>query len=161
MIILGYDRLLLTSRLADRDFIQLGVSEPRQWWFDEKVSSMELCAPLSILPDITVEQTIEIMNSEGFDQLPVIDTAGAIQGVATLGSLKSKLLKGKVQPTDAVSKATYSTFKKVTLDTTLEKLDRILDREHFAFVVHSQRLCKPGLIFFHLFAGVMATFSHF
>merc|ERR1712029_1015042 len=68
-------------------------------------------------------------------QLPVIDTAGIIQGVATLGSLKSKL-----QPTDAVSKATYTTFKKVTLDTTLEKLDKILDREHFAFVVHSQRL---------------------
>ena len=138
------------SRLADRDFIQLGGSEPKQWWFDEKVSSMELCAPLSILPDITVEQTIEIMNSEGFDQLPVIDTAGIIQGVATLGSLKSKLLKGKVQPTDAVSKATYSTFKKVTLDTTLEKLDRILDREHFAFVVHSQRLCKPASILLHL-----------
>ena len=62
--------------------------------------------------------------------------------MATLGSLKSKLLKGKVQPTDAVSKATFTTFKKVTLDTTLEKLDRILDREHFAFVVHQQRLCK-------------------
>merc|ERR1719300_1285033 len=135
-------KFLSDQWLADRDFIQLGVSEPRQWWFDEKVSSMELCAPLSILPDITVEQTIEIMNSEGFDQLPVIDTAGAIQGVATLGSLKSKLLKGKVQPTDAVSKATFTTFKKVTLDTTLEKLDRILDREHFAFVVHQQRLYK-------------------
>ena len=70
----------------------------------------------------------------------------AIQGVATLGSLKSKLLKGKVQPTDAVSKATFTTFKKVTLDTTLEKLDRILDREHFAFVVHQQRLCELQLV---------------
>ena len=62
--------------------------------------------------------------------------------MATLGSLKSNLLKGKVQPTDAVSKATYSTFRKVNLDTTLEKLHRILDTEHFALVVHSQRLCK-------------------
>jgi len=133
-------KFLSDQWLADRDFIQLGRSDPKQWWFDQKVSSMELCAPLSILPEITVEQTIEIMNSEGFDQLPVIDAAGKIHGVATLGSLKSKLLKGKVQPTDAVSEATYSTFKRVTLDTTLEKLDRILDREHFAFVVHSQRL---------------------
>merc|ERR1719300_1114183 len=132
-------KFLSDQWMADHEFIELE-SEPKQWWFGEKVSSMEMCAPLSVLPDITVEQTIEIMNSEGYDQLPVIDNAGAIQGVATLGSLKSKLLKGKVQPTDAVSKATYSTFKKVTLDTTLEKLDRILDREHFAFVVHSQRL---------------------
>ena len=45
-------------------------------------------------------------------------------------------------PTDAVDKAAYHTFKKVTLDTSLEKLDRILDKEHFALVVHSQRLCK-------------------
>jgi len=56
--------------------------------------------------------------------------------------LKSKLLKGKVLPNDAVSKATYKTFKKVTLETTLEKLDRILDSEHYAVVVHSQRLFK-------------------
>merc|ERR1712059_144229 len=67
---------------------------------------------------------------------------GKIEGVATLGSLKAGVLKGKVMPTDAVDKATYHTFKKVTLDTCLEKLDRILDKEHFALVVHSQRLFK-------------------
>jgi cystathionine beta-synthase len=65
-----------------------------------------------------------------------------IVGVATLGSLKSKVLKGKVSLNDPVRNATYNTFHKVTLDTTLEKLDRILDKEHFALVVHSQRLCK-------------------
>ena len=70
-----------------------------------------------------------------------------IEGVATLGSLKAKVLKGKVMPTDAVDKAAYHTFKKVTLDTSLEKLDRILDKEHFALVVHSQRLCKYKLRF--------------
>ena len=43
---------------------------------------------------------------------------------------------------DPIEKATYNTFKKVTLDTTLGKLNRILDSEHFALVVHSQRLCK-------------------
>ena len=62
--------------------------------------------------------------------------------MATLGSLKSKVLKCKVSLNDPVRNATYNTFHKVTLDTTLEKLDRILDKEHFALVVHSQRLCK-------------------
>ena len=62
--------------------------------------------------------------------------------MATLGSLKANVLKGKVLSSDPVMKATYKTFKKVTLDTTLEKLSRILDQEHFALVVHSQRLCK-------------------
>lgn len=59
-----------------------------------------------------------------------------------MGSLKTKLLRGKVERFDPVEKAIYTTFKKVTLDTTLEKLDRILDKEHFALVVHSQRLCE-------------------
>ena len=45
-------------------------------WYDEKVSSLELNAPLSINPDLSVEQTIDIMNKEGFDQLPVIDNDG-------------------------------------------------------------------------------------
>ena len=40
------------------------------------MSSLELCAPLTISPDLSVGQTIEIMNSEGYDQLPVIDSTG-------------------------------------------------------------------------------------
>ena len=94
------------------------------------------------MSELNVEQAITIMNEEGYDQLPVINEMGKIEGIATLGSLKAKVLKGKVMPTDAVDKATYHTFKKVTLDTCLDKLDRILDKEHFALVVHSQRLCK-------------------
>ena len=45
-------------------------------WYDEKVSSLELSAPLSIMPELSVDQTIKIMNNEGFDQLPVIDELG-------------------------------------------------------------------------------------
>merc|ERR1719244_1627178 len=60
--------------------------------------------------------------------------------VATLGSLKAKLLKGKIHATDSVETATYVTFKKLSLDTTLGKLNRILDTDHFALVVHRQRL---------------------
>ena len=107
------------------------------------MSSLELSAPLTITPDLTVEQAIGVMNSEGYDQLPVVNNAtGKIEGVCTLGSLRAKALKGNVMKYDPCLKATYNTFKKVTLDTTLEKLDRILDKEHFALVVHSQRLCK-------------------
>jgi cystathionine beta-synthase len=95
---------------------------------------------LTILPELSVEQALSIMNNEGYDQLPVIESSGKIAGVATLGSLKAKVLKGNVLRNDSVIKATYKTFKKVTLDTTLEKLNRILDKEHFALVVHAQRL---------------------
>lgn len=45
-------------------------------WSDLKVSSLELSAPLSIRPTLKVEDTIKIMNKEGYDQLPVIDDKG-------------------------------------------------------------------------------------
>ena len=47
-------------------------------WYDEKVSSMDLSAPLSITPTLTVDQTLEIMDKEGYDQLPVIDETGYV-----------------------------------------------------------------------------------
>ena len=62
--------------------------------------------------------------------------------MATLGSLKAKLLKGKIHATDPVESAVYTQFKKLSLDTTLARLNRILDTDHFALVVHNQRLCK-------------------
>jgi len=89
---------------------------------------------------VTVEQAIDIMVREGFDQLPFITESGKIVGVASLGSLKAKLLKGKVNATDPVEAVTYNTFKKLNLETTLSKLSRVLDTEHFALVVHNQRL---------------------
>merc|ERR1719285_231231 len=108
--------------LANRDIIQLEERET-QWWANEKVSSLELSAPFSVQPTVTVEQAVEIMVKEGFDQLPVLTAKGKILGVATLGSLKAKLMKGKL-----------------CLDTTLSKLNRILDTDHFALVVHKQRI---------------------
>ena len=58
-----------------------------------QVSSLELSAPLSILPSVAVEHAIDIMVKEGYDQLPVITESGKIVGVATMGSLKAKMLK--------------------------------------------------------------------
>merc|ERR1719318_412143 len=108
--------------LADRDIIELK-DETTNWWAEEKVSSLELSAPLSILPSVAVEHAIDIMVKEGFDQLPVITESGKIVGVATMGSLKAKLLKGKINATDPVEAATYTQFKKLNLDTTLSKLN--------------------------------------
>merc|ERR1719234_1723896 len=43
--------------LADRDIIQLEERET-QWWANEKVSSLELSAPFSVQPTVTVEQAV-------------------------------------------------------------------------------------------------------
>ena len=65
-----------------------------------------------------------------------------IQGVVTLGSLMAKVVGGKVEGTCPVSQSLYSQFHRITLDTSLAKLSTILHRDHFALVVHTQRLCE-------------------
>jgi len=135
-------KFLSDEWMAERGFIE-SQDEPT-WWSGEKVSALDLCAPMSVSPNVTVENVIEIMTREGFDQLPVMTKGGVIAGVATMGSLKAKVFKGKVMPADPVEKAMYEKFKKITLDTTLGEANRILDKDHFALVVHSQKLSRKG-----------------
>ncbi|MPC96401.1 Cystathionine beta-synthase [Portunus trituberculatus] len=73
-----------------------------------------------------------------------------IQGVVTLGSLMAKILSAKIEGSSPVQQSLYSQFRKIKLDTTLGKLSRILDRDHFALVVHTQRLCKYALLLLQL-----------
>lgn len=73
-----------------------------------------------------------------------------IQGVVTLGSLMAKILSAKIEGSSPVQQSLYSQFRKIKLDTTLGKLSRILDRDHFALVVHTQRLCKYTLLLLFL-----------
>jgi len=79
------------------------------------------------------------MSKEGYDQLPVVSAEGTVEGTVTLGNLTSQITSGRVAPTDACGKATFKQFKQVSLNTTLGKLSRIFDRDHFALVVHSNR----------------------
>ncbi|MCL4120373.1 UNVERIFIED_CONTAM: hypothetical protein GTU68_008250 [Idotea baltica] len=127
--------------MRDREFMKEDESErTKHWWSPLKVSCLPLASPLTVLPFISCEDAISIMQKEGYDQLPVVDKEGEIQGVITLGALMAKLVNGKVKSSSPVSESLYSQFRKITFDTTLGKLSRILDRDHFALVVHKQRL---------------------
>lgn len=62
----------------------------------------------------------------------------------------AKILSAKIEGSSPVQQSLYSQFRKIKLDTTLGKLSRILDRDHFALVVHTQRLCKYTLLLLFL-----------
>ena len=66
----------------------------------------------------------------------------SIKGMVTLGSLMTRLLSKKIETKTPVEKVLYGQFKRVTLDTTLSKVSRILDRDHYCLVVYNQRYCK-------------------
>ncbi|XP_064085171.1 cystathionine beta-synthase-like protein isoform X3 [Macrobrachium nipponense] len=140
-------RNYMTKHLSDkwmeeRDFIKESEDEQNKyWWSGVRVSTLPLPAPLTVLPTIACQDAIAIMQREGYDQLPVVDQEGIIQGVVTLGSLMAKMVSGKIEGSSPVQQSLYSQFRKIKLNTTLGKLSRILDRDHFALVVHTQRLC--------------------
>ncbi|CAL4064108.1 unnamed protein product, partial [Meganyctiphanes norvegica] len=138
-------KFLSDQWMMDREFISETDDESKsQWWSNQKLASMPLAAPLTVLPTITSQDAIAIMQREGYDQLPVVDQEGLIQGVVTLDTIMAKMVSSKIEGSSAVQQALYSDFKKITLDTPLSRVARILDRESFALVVHISHLCQHG-----------------
>ncbi|XP_016883698.1 cystathionine beta-synthase isoform X2 [Homo sapiens] len=137
-------RNYMTKFLSDRWMLQKGflkeedLTEKKPWWWHLRVQELGLSAPLTVLPTITCGHTIEILREKGFDQAPVVDEAGVILGMVTLGNMLSSLLAGKVQPSDQVGKVIYKQFKQIRLTDTLGRLSHILEMDHFALVVHEQ-----------------------
>ena len=115
------------------------------WWSNEKVSVLPNSAPLIVLPSISCQEAISIMQNEGYDKLPVVDKEGLIWGVVTLGDLMAKIISSKIKVSSPIQHTLYSHFKKITLDTTLRKLSGMLDRDHFALMVHSSRLYQGSV----------------
>jgi len=128
--------------MAERGFIELNTADniERAWWWNESVNQLKLRTPLTVSPTLTCQEAVKIMNNEGYDQIPVIDSDGNVQGMVTLGNLMGKLVTGKVTPTSPVSDSIYHKFKKVQLTTTLGALSQVLDHEYYALVTHQQCL---------------------
>lgn len=47
-------------------------------WWHLKVQELSLSTPLTVLPTVTCEHTIEILREKGFDQVPVVDESGSV-----------------------------------------------------------------------------------
>ncbi|ESO88456.1 hypothetical protein LOTGIDRAFT_219173 [Lottia gigantea] len=127
--------------LSQRHFLELkkDVDPSKAWWWNLKVSALSLRAPLTVTPTVTVQETLDILNKEGFDQVPIMDDNGDVLGMVTIGNLMSQIVKHKVKRSDPVNKVMYKQFKQISLDTTLSQLSRLLDTDHYVLVVHQQR----------------------
>jgi len=108
------------------------------WWSKKQIRLLELATPCTISPDMTCGKAVQLLKTEGFDQLPVIDKEGVILGVVTEGNMLAKISSGKICSEDPVTKVLYRQFKTVGLGTSLSKLSKIFDADHFALVTASQ-----------------------
>uniref|UniRef100_A0AAR2LXS6 Cystathionine beta-synthase n=1 Tax=Pygocentrus nattereri TaxID=42514 RepID=A0AAR2LXS6_PYGNA len=132
-------KFLSDKWMCDKGFLReedLMVNKP--WWWNLTLQELRLSAPLTVLPSVNIKNTIKILKEKAFDQAPVVDEAGVILGMVTLGNMLSSVLAGKVSPADPVIKVLYKQFKQVHLTDNLGKLSRILETDHFALVVHDQ-----------------------
>ncbi|XP_053482141.1 cystathionine beta-synthase isoform X2 [Ictalurus furcatus] len=132
-------KFLSDKWMCDKGFLReedLMIQKP--WWWNLTLQELRLSAPLTVLPSVNIKNTIKILKEKAFDQAPVVNEAGVIVGMVTLGNMLSSVLAGKVSPSDPVFKVLYKQFKQVHLTDNLGKLSRILETDHFAVVVHDQ-----------------------
>ncbi|XP_037552580.1 cystathionine beta-synthase [Nematolebias whitei] len=137
-------RNYMSKFLNDKWMVQKGflreedLMVKKPWWWNLKLQSLNLSAPLTVQPTVSCQQTIKILKEKGFDQAPVVDDTGVILGMVTLGNILSSILAGKIKVSDPVSKVLYKQFRQIRLTGSLGKLSRILETDHFALVVHEQ-----------------------
>jgi len=55
------------------------------WWTDQTIACLELSTPLTVTPNVTCAECVDILNSHDFDQMPCVDEHGAILGMVTAG----------------------------------------------------------------------------
>eukprot|EP00753_Platysulcus_tardus_P005571 PLAT13485.1.p1 GENE.PLAT13485.1~~PLAT13485.1.p1 ORF type:complete len:540 (+),score=283.02 PLAT13485.1:56-1621(+) len=136
-------KFLSDDWMREKGFLEEEEAKEEQWWAADTVSALGASVPYTIRATVTCAEAVDILKEQGYDQLPVLDDDNNILGVVTEGNLAAKMVAGRISGADPVTEALYSQFKKVGLDTKLDAVAKIFDRDHFALVVTTQR-CFPG-----------------
>lgn len=69
---------MLQQQLVGTHFYMCAISirHLSQRWWDLKMSSLDLNAPLTVQSTVTIQETLNLLTKEGFDQVPVVDEEG-------------------------------------------------------------------------------------
>ena len=104
-----------------------------------------MSTPLSITPDVTCRDAIEVMSNNSFDMIPVqTENDGKVLGVLTKERLTSMITHNQIHPKHACVGAIYKQFNQVKIETTLAELSTVFDRDHYALVVAEQKCYVKG-----------------
>jgi len=129
--------------MIDNGFMEEAKQEKSEWWWNRPVSDLRLETPLTVQPNITCAECIDILKKHGFDQIPVVAESGDVLGMVTMGNLTSFVVQGRVKSTDNITKVLYRQFREIDPKTPLSTVSRIFDTDHFALVVTTQK-CYAG-----------------
>jgi cystathionine beta-synthase len=120
---------------------------PNLWWSQHRIGDMELVTPLTVSPDVTVQEAISLMKENGYDMVPVqCKNDGKILGVITSGQLTSMVTQNRVSRHDNCTKVMYKSFSQVGLSDRLSSLTSLFDKDSYALVTAEQKLFEKGEI---------------
>jgi cystathionine beta-synthase len=114
------------------------------WWGSRSVSELGMNTPITVSPETSCKEAIDLLLSQGFDMVPVQSINDGILGVVTDGNLSAMMTQNRLQPTDPCTRAMYKQFRKVRLNSTLGELAAIFDRDYYALVVAEQKNYDRG-----------------
>jgi len=113
---------------------------------EDLVNDLKLPTAVSITPSkSTYRDAVEIMQSKGYDCLPIVNEKGSPIGLVTIGSLLSKLAKGRINANDQLSDGlgmfkfgqTKKKYMVITKDTPLTSLANFFELHSICFVTTS------------------------
>ncbi|KAI8878882.1 cystathionine beta-synthase, partial [Backusella circina FSU 941] len=111
------------------------------------VRDLKLADAVTIDGETTCREAIDLMEQNGFDQLPV--TAGPfnrLRGLVTLGNLLSRLGSGRATSETHITEVMFhfthksDKFEEITVSTPLDKLTRFFETNSSALVTEGQKV---------------------
>lgn len=139
------DAWMYENGYADEKISPKNLVATSSWWARKRVADLELNSPITITPNLSCKEAIEVMSSQAFDMVPVqSENDGKVLGVLTEGNLTSMITQGRIQPDEPCVRAMYKQFKNVQLTTSLSDLATIFDKDYYALVVAEQKCFQRG-----------------
>jgi cystathionine beta-synthase len=92
----------------------------------------------TVSKDSTIGEAIRIMNQQGVDQVPVTE-AGEFVGSVTTSSLVEKIINDPTLKDKAVGEIMDKPMQMVALDSTLDVLSSLLNKNNKALLVRDER----------------------
>jgi cystathionine beta-synthase len=80
----------------------------RLQWGGATIANLKLPVAVTVPKTMACKEAVEIMQSRGFDQLPVTGTGDKLVGMVTLGHVLSKIASGRASASDPVVKLMWS-----------------------------------------------------
>jgi len=137
------DDWMKTNGFTDEKFVkETPESKAKIQYAGAKVKDLGLKRAVTTSADTLCSEAIDIMQRNGFDQLPVTSSSqppSRLRGLVTMGNLLSRIASGRAVLSSPVSDVMYhfpgtAKFEEISIDTPLENLTRFFEHHSSAVV---------------------------